>query len=86
MKRFTKKQAVMLHELLIDKTGGSRGLRDEGLLESALVSPFQTFGGEELCPNAEQKAARLCYSLIKNHPFADGNKRIGILAMLVFLK
>lgn len=86
MKRFTKEQAVMLHEILLDKTGGLRGLRDERLLESALNNPFQTFGGEELYPDVFHKAAQLCFSILKNHPFIDGNKRIGILAMLVFLK
>lgn len=61
------------------------GLRDEGLLDSAVNAPMQTFGGEELYPTILEKAARLGYGLIHNHPFTDGNKRIGTHAMLVFL-
>ena len=60
--------------------------RDAGLLDSALKAPFQTFGGKSLYPNLCDKAARLCYSLVENHPFADGNKRIGVHLMLLFLK
>ena len=55
------------------------------MLDSALNSPFQTFGGEDVYPSLQQKAARLCFGLVKNHPFVDGNKRIGAHAMLVFL-
>lgn len=66
-------------------SGGSSGLRDEGMLDSALNAPFQTFGGEDVYPSLQQKAARLCFGLVKNHPFVDGNKRIGAHAMLVFL-
>ena len=75
----------MIHEQLIKETGGASGLRDEGMLESALNTPFQTFGGEDVYPSLQQKAARLCFGLVKNHPFVDGNKRIGAHAMLVFL-
>ena len=64
---------------------GIDGVRDEGLLDSALQLPFQTFDGQALYPSIQQKAARLCSSLVKNHPFIDGNKRIGVHAMLVFL-
>ena len=81
-----KRQILLLHEHLIDATGGSHGLRDEGLLESALASPFQTFGDFAAYPSVQQKAARLCFGLVKNHPFIDGNKRIGAHAMLVFLQ
>jgi death-on-curing protein len=70
---------------LIQETGGSDGIRDEKLLESALETPFQSFGGEDLYPSTQAKAARLCYGLIKNHAMVDGNKRIGTHAMLVFL-
>jgi death-on-curing protein len=62
------------------------GIRDENFLDSAVNAPFQTFGGEYLYRTLETKAARLGYSLIKNHPFVDGNKRIGMLAMMVFLE
>ncbi|MBQ6944414.1 MAG: type II toxin-antitoxin system death-on-curing family toxin [Ruminococcus sp.] len=85
MKRLTKEQVLMLHKELIAISGGSPELRDEGLLDSALNTPFQTFGEAELYPTIIEKAARLGYSLIKNHAFVDGNKRIGTHAMLVFL-
>lgn len=85
MTRLTKKQILMLHSQLIQSYGGSDGIRDESLLESALESPFQSFGGEELYPSIQAKAARLCYGLVKNHAMTDGNKRIGAHAMLVFL-
>lgn len=75
----------MLHSQLINATGGSDGIRDEGLLDSAILNPFQSFGGEELYPSIQAKAAQLCYGLVKNHPMIDGNKRIGAHAMLVFL-
>ena len=85
MKKLTKEQIIMLHDSLIEETGGSGGLRDEGLLESALNAPFQGFGETESFPSIQQKAARLGYGLIQNHAFVDGNKRIGTHAMLVFL-
>ena len=80
-----KKQVLSIHSSLIEATGGADGVRDNGLLESALEAPFQTFGGNDLYPSLIQKAARLGHSLISNHPFVDGNKRIGIHTMLVFL-
>ena len=85
MIRLSKPQIFLLHEQLIAETGGSSGLRDEGMLDSALNAPFQTFGGEDVYPSLQQKAARLCFGLVKNHPFLDGNKRIGAHVMLVFL-
>ena len=85
MKRLSKRQILLLHEQLLSQTGGLPGLRDEGLLESALSAPFQSFGDVDAYPSLTQKAARLGYGLVKNHPFADGNKRIGAHAMLVFL-
>ena len=75
----------MLHSQLIEEYGGSDGVRDYNLLDSALENPFQSFGGEELYPTLQAKAARLGYGLIKNHCMIDGNKRIGTHAMLVFL-
>lgn len=75
MKRLSKRQILMLHEQLLSQTGGLPGLRDEGLLESALSAPFQSFGDVDAYPSLPQKAARLCYGLVKNHPFTDGNKR-----------
>ena len=85
MIRLSKPQILLLHEQLLEATGGSSGLRDEGMLDSALNAPFQTFGGEDVYPSIQQKATRLCFGLVKNHPFVDGNKRIGAHAMLVFL-
>ena len=85
MKVLNKRQILLLHQHLVDETGGSPGLRDEGLLDSALNAPFQVFGDTSAYPSLQQKAARLCYGLVKNHPFVDGNKRIGAHAMLVFL-
>ena len=85
MIKLTKEQILLLHTQLIETTGGSDGIRDLGLLESALESPFQSYSGEELYPSIQAKAARLCYGLVKNHAMIDGNKRIGVHAMLVFL-
>ena len=85
MIKLTKEQILILHSELIKTTGGSDGIRDIGLLESALETPFQSYGGEELYPSIQAKAARLCYGLVKNHAMVDGNKRIGVHAMLVFL-
>lgn len=76
---------MALHDHLIAETGGQPGLRDEGLLESALAAPFAAFGSEELYPTLVQKAARLGYGLAKNHAFIDGNRRIAAHAMLTFL-
>ena len=86
MKRLSKEQVIKIHSMLIDQTGGSDGIRDEGLLESALNAPFQTFDGEYIYKTIKSKAAKLGYFLVKNHPFIDGNKRIGILVMITFLE
>lgn len=86
MKILSKRQILMLHTALISQTGGLDGIRDEGLLESALNAPFQTFAEQDLYPTVLEKAARLGYGIIRNHPFLDGNKRIGTHAMLVFLE
>ena len=85
MIKLTKEQILLLHTQLIETTGGSDGIRDMGLLESALESPFQSYGGEELYPSIQAKAARLCYGLVKNHAMIDGNKRLECHTMLVFL-
>ena len=85
MKKLSKEQILMLHTQLIQQTGGSDGVRDYNLLDSALETPFQSFEGDELYPTIQAKAARLGYGLIKNHCMIDGNKRIGTHAMLVFL-
>ena len=82
----SKKQVVKLHRKLLDKTGGLDEVRDEGLLESALASAFHTFDGAELYPSTVAKISRIAFSLISNHPFVDGNKRIGTYVMLVLLE
>ena len=76
----------LLHQLMAEETGGSVGVRDEGLLDSAIHNIYQTFDGKELYPSKEEKGARLGYSLISNHSFLDGNKRIGMYVMLTFLE
>ena len=77
MKILTKEQILLLHSQLVKEFGGSLDIRDDSLLESAINTPFQTYGGEELYPTLLDKASRLCFGLVKNHPFVDGNKRIG---------
>lgn len=81
-----KEQIIMMHSMLIKQTGGLDGIRDEGLLDSAINTPFQSFAGEELYPTVQKKAASLCYGLIKNHAFNDANKRIGILTTMTFME
>lgn len=86
MIRFSEEKVKLLYRLMVEETGGSYGIRDEELLRSALEGIFQTFDGKELYPTKEEKGARLGYSLISNHAFVDGNKRIGIYVMLTFLE
>ena len=85
MKILSKEQILMLHRQLIEETGGSFGIRDEEMLDSAIQNPFQTFGGTELYPSIQAKAAQLCFGLVKNHAMVDGNKRLGAHVILVFL-
>jgi len=85
MRYLTIKEAIELHLRIIEQSGGLAGIRDFGMLESALAQPLMTFGGEELYPTLAEKASALGFSLIKNHPFIDGNKRIGHAVMEVFL-
>ena len=82
----TKDQVLLLHKSIYERYGGSYGVRDEGLLDSALEAPFQTFAGQDLYPDELDKIVRLGYGLIGNHPFHDGNKRIGALALLTLLE
>ncbi len=86
MIKFSKEKVKLLHQLLWEESGGSVGLRDEGLLDSALESAFAGFGDTEFYPTKEEKAARLGFALISNHAFVDGNKRIGVYVMLSFLE
>ena len=82
----SNEQVTRLHSKLLEATGGLDGIRDEGLLDSALHNPFQTFGGVELFPSTAAKIARTAYGLVCNHPFVDGNKRIGMFVMLALLE
>lgn len=86
MIKFSKEKVLLLHQIIAQSTGGSLDIRDEGLLESALENAFSGFGDVEFYPTKEEKAARLGYSLISNHAFVDGNKRIGMYVMLTFLE
>lgn len=86
MMMFSNDKVLYLHQLLIEETGGSPDVRDIGLLDSALKGAYATFDGQELYPTKLEKAARLGFSLISNHAFVDGNKRIGMYIMLMFLE
>ena len=86
MIKFSKNKVLLLHQLIAQETGGSVGIRDEGLLESALETAFSSFDGQEFYPTKEEKGARIGHSLISNHAFVDGNKRIGVYVMLTFLE
>lgn len=86
MIELTKDQIIKLHEAIYVRYGGSCGVLNDGMLDSALQAPFQTFGGKELLPDTKDKIIRLAYRLIKNHSFRDGNKRIGALVLLVLLE
>ena len=86
MIRFSDDKVKLLYKLMIEETGGSFGIRDENLLNSALNGIFQTFDGKDLYPTKEEKGALLGYALISNHAFIDGNKRIGVYVMLTFLE
>ena len=86
MIKFSKDKVLLLHKILAEATGGSVGVRDEALLDSALESAFSGHGDREFYPTKEEKGARLGYALISNHAFIDGNKRIGIYVMLSFLE
>jgi death-on-curing protein len=79
-------EAERIHDVLIEQFGGVKGIRDKGLLESALLRPYQTFDGKELYPTPVDKAAALFESLVTNHPFLDGNKRIAYVLMRITLR
>ena len=86
MIKFSKEKVKLLHQLLWEESGGSLGVRDEALLDSALENAFAGFGNVEFYPSKEEKAARMGFALISNHAFVDGNKRIGVYVMLSFLE
>ncbi|MEA3309853.1 MAG: type II toxin-antitoxin system death-on-curing family toxin [Chloroflexota bacterium] len=85
MRYLTLNEVLELHSRLIQTSGGMNGIRDVGGIESAIAQPRMTFGGEELYPTIVEKTVALGYSIVKNHPFVDGNKRTGHAAMEVFL-
>lgn len=86
MIRPTLEQIIELHDDIVAQSGGSKGIRDINLIDSAINTAFQTFAGNELYPTFEEKAARLAYNLTMNHAFFDGNKRIGAGALCLFLE
>lgn len=86
MIKFSKEKVLLLHKIMAEATGGGVGVRDEALLDSALEGVFAGFGDQEFYPTKEEKGARLGYTLISNHAFVDGNKRIGVYVMLSFLE
>ena len=86
MIKLSSDKVMELHALMVAETGGDANIRDVALLDSALESAFQTFDGCELYPTKEEKGAHIGYSLISNHAFVDGNKRIGMLVMMTFLE
>lgn len=86
MIKLSQEKVLLLHKLITEETGGDPNVRDHALLDSALESAFQTFDGQELYPTKEEKGARIGYALISNHAFVDGNKRIGMFVLLIFLE
>lgn len=86
MTGLTRDQIILLHNVIYERYGGDQGVLNEGMLDSALQAPFQTFGGEDLIPDTKEKIVRLSFGLIKNHAFRDGNKRIGALVLLTLLE
>jgi death-on-curing protein len=85
MKYLTVKQVLAIHARSIEQFGGDPTVRDRGMLESAVAQPRASFGGKRLYPKLADQAAALAFSLVMNHPFADGNKRTGYGAMMRFL-
>ena len=82
----SRNEVIEIHSILIERFGGSNGIRDNDLLDSALNRPYQTFDGKELYPTPIAKAAAIIESIVKNHPFIDGNKRTGyVLARLILM-
>ncbi len=85
MRYLTVSELLEIHDHVIEQSGGAKGLRDLGALESAVAQPRMTFDGEELYPSIVEKSSALGFSLIQNHPFVDGNKRVGHAALEIFL-
>lgn len=82
----SKEQVLAVHDAAIVRFGGATGVRDEGLLDSALARPFASFGGNEAFPDDVSKAYALCHAIISNHPFVDGNKRAGAAVLGMTLR
>lgn len=85
MRYLTLTEVLELHRRIVKQSGGAEGVRELGGIQSALAQPQMTFGGDDLYPTIESKATAICFSLVMNHPFVDGNKRIGHAAMETFL-
>lgn len=85
MRYLTLAEVLEIHRRILMQSGGAEGIRELGAIESALAQPQMTFGGQELYPTIEDKATAICFSLVMNHPFVDGNKRVGHAAMETFL-
>ena len=85
MKKFSKEDIILLHKLLVEQYGGDSNIRDNELLDLSINSPYQTFDGKDLYDGVVRKAVHLCYSLVMNHPFVDGNKRIGAHCLVILL-
>lgn len=86
IRTLTKEEVIAIHAASLERFGGLPGIRDEGLLDSAIAQPMQSFGNTELYPTIEEKASRLAFGLIKNHAFLDGNKRVATACMATFLR
>lgn len=86
MHYLSEADVLRMHEITLERFGGSAGVRDRGGLDSAVHQPMASFDGEDLYPTIFAKAAALGYSIIRNHPFVDGNKRVGLIAMGLFLE
>jgi death-on-curing protein len=85
MRYLSLPEVLYLYRRILETSGGGSGIRDLQVLESALAQPKQTFGGVDLYPSLVEKAAALCFSIVNNHPFVDGNKRVAHAAMESFL-
>ena len=85
MKKFSKEEIIIIHRFLVEQYGGDDNIRDHELLDLSINSPYQTFDGEYLYEGIVKKAVHLCYSLVMNHPFVDGNKRIGAHCLVILL-
>lgn len=86
MKYLSVKDVLLLHNMAVDESGGSHGLRDLGLLESAVARPQASFGGQDLYPNIFLKGGALIHGILRNHPFVDGNKRTSMYSAMTFLE